>query len=116
MNNLNSVPFGVFCIWVVSLAMVILILALIVQHLSSSIARYLFSSVWGLLVGFFIITLPWIIELCRHDNEWSIINVWPYQGAHSGPFSATLLGVLLGVGAGCFITWRRKPAQKHIGS
>jgi hypothetical protein len=116
MNSLNSVPYGVFCIWAVSLAVVILILAFIVQRLSSRIARYLFSSAGGLLGGFIMTTFPWIIELCRHDNEWSIINVWPYQGAHSGPFAASLLGVLLGIGAGCLITWRRNPAQKRIGS
>ena len=122
MNN-TSVAFELYVILFGSCFSVAMVGGLFVRRLlpHSAVGAYLLSGAWGALLGFVLLTLPYICEVGQH--YWSLV----VMGSHyrefpphwfprwlivCGPFDGFVLGSSSGFACGCFSELRRQCRQR----
>jgi hypothetical protein len=115
MEALNAVPFEVYLLIETGILVVLAVSALASRWLlhGSELGNFLSVVVLGSLLGFVLATLPWISMAITKDKSWPVIEVWPYWGDYSGPFTAFLLGNAIGLSLGCsyfYVRSNRKDA------
>ena len=104
MEALNDVPFEVYLILETAFLLVLAVGAVVSRWIlpRSKLANCLFGAALGSLVGFLIVTLPWISLAMRTQKSWPVLEIWPYWGDYSGPFTASVLGNIIGLVLGFF--------------